>query len=542
MMTATLAERNRQNQQVCIPARNHCSLPRNRETDKHSNICLPAGTRVPRFLGKRRHPEMNVTNASRFPAPAALLALGLVLIAAPGPRAASLPRLKVSNNHRFLVRDDGRPFFYLGDTAWELFHRLNREEAERYLKNRAERKFTVIQAVALAELDGLNDPNPYGHTPLVDGDPARPAVKEGPANDYWDHVDFIVAKANSLGLYLGFLPTWGDKWNKKWGVGPEIFTPRNAEAYGQWLGRRYRDAGLIWILGGDRPIENDTHKEIMRAMARGLRNGDGGAHLMTWHPTGGSSSAQWFHGDAWLDFNMRQNGHVAEFTGRYDQTRADYDRTPPKPVLDGEPIYEDHPVSFDAKKLGHSIAADVRRPLYWDLFGGACGHTYGHHSVWQMWAPNRNPVNNPLMPWFEAILQPGAAQMQHGRALIESRPFLTRVPDPEVVVADRVPTSVPGAGRYHFAATRDASGGCAMVYAPVGRGFTVRMDKITGARVSAWWFNPRDGKATRIGEFANTGEREFVPPDRGEMLDWVLVLDDAAKGFPAPGTVVRGDP
>ena len=81
---------------------------------------------------------------------------------------------------------------------------------------------------------------------------------------------------------------------------------------------------------------------------------------------------------------MRQNGHGAEFTGRYRQTRADYDRKPAKPVLDGEPIYEDHPISFNAKKLGHPIAADVRRPLYWDLFSGACGHTYGHHSVWQI--------------------------------------------------------------------------------------------------------------------------------------------------------------
>ena len=89
-------------------------------------------------------------------------------------------------------------------------------------------------------------------------------------------------------------------------------------------------------------------------MARGLRKGDGGAHLMTFHPPGGDGSSTWFHDDDWLDFNMRQNGHVAEFTGRYDQTRADYDRTPVKPVLDGEPIYEDHPVSFNAKKLGHS--------------------------------------------------------------------------------------------------------------------------------------------------------------------------------------------
>ncbi len=455
------------------------------------------------------------------------LLLGLVF-AGLTANSASLPKLKVSDNHRFLVTANGQPFFWLGDTAWELFHRLNREEAETYLKNRSERRFTIVQAVVLAELDGLKDPNPYGHTPLAKNDPTQPN------EDYFKHVDWIVAKANALGLYIGMLPTWGNQWNKT----NAIFTVENAEVYGEWLGKRYRDAGLVWILGGDRPIQNDQHKEIIRAMARGVRKGDGGAHLITFHPPGGSGSAQWLHNEDWLDFNMRQNGHVAEFTGRYDQTRKDYDRTPVKPVLDGEPIYEDHPVSFDPKNLGHSIAADVRRPLYWDLFSGAFGHTYGHHSVWQMWSTNRTPKNFPLMPWYEAIQQPGAAQMQHARALLESRPFLTRIPDDVVVVATSIPTALPGAGRYHFAATRDDAGSYAMVYAPVGRSFKVRMDKITGAKVKAWWFNPRDGKAVPAGEFANTAEREFISPNPGEDIDWVLVLDDAAKSLPPPGLTV----
>ena len=194
-------------------------------------------------------------------------------------------------------------------------------------------------------------------------------------------------------------------------------------------------------------------------------------------------------------------------------------------------------VPFDATKLGHSIAADVRRPLYWDLFSGAFGHTYGHHSVWQMFDPKRGkPINSPLMSWREAIEQPGAAQMQHGRALMESRPFLMRIPDDTLIVTDRVATSVPGAGTRHFTATRDESGSYAMVYAPVGRPFKVRMERISGTKVKAWWFNPRDGSSTFIGEFPNTGAREFLSPDKGEHLDWVLVLDDAAKGFPAPGS------
>jgi hypothetical protein len=270
-------------------------------------------------------------------------------------------------------------------------------------------------------------------------------------------------------------------------------------------------------------------------MAKGLRRGDSGRHLITFHPPGGAGSSKWFHAEEWLSFNMRQNGHVAEFTGRYDQTRADYDRTPVKPVLDGEPIYEDHPVSFDAKRLGHSIAADVRRPLYWDLFSGACGHTYGHHSVWQMWQPGRAPINGPLLPWFEAIHQPGASQMQLARRLLESRPFLSRIPDDSLIVPSAVQTAMPGAGRYRFVATRDSEGSYAMIYAPVGRPFRVRMDKVSGDQVNAWWFNPRTGEASSIGSFAKEGERTFVPPDPGEQLDWVLVLDDASRNFAPPG-------
>jgi hypothetical protein len=465
-----------------------------------------------------------------------LLAIGLQTWTAGADQ--KLQELKVSENKRFLVTADGKPFFYLGDTAWELFHRLNREEASRYLEDRAKKGFTVIQAVAIAELDGHSNPNAYGYLPFTDLDPAKPALKDGPENDYWDHVDFIVDKANSLGLYIGFLPTWGRYWHD----GKALFSRENAEAYGEWLGKRYKEKGLIWILGGDRGIDNDEQKEIIRAMARGLRKGDGGAHLKTFHPPGGSGSSKWFHSDDWLDFNMRQNGHAAEFTGRYDQTRVDYDRIPVKPVLDGEPIYEDHPISFNAKSFGHSIAADVRRPLYWDLFSGACGHTYGHHSVWQMWKPDKAPINAPLLPWFEAIDQPGAVQMQYGRKLMESRPFLTRIPDDSVIVDSVVKTAMPGSGTRRFVATRDEAGSYAMVYAPVGRAFKVRMEKITGSKVKAWWFNPRTGDAALIGEFPNTGEREFCPPDKGEQLDWIMVLDDAAKNYLPPGkAAVKGN-
>lgn len=430
------------------------------------------------------------------------------------------------------------PVFWLGDTAWELFHRLTREEATHYLDTRARQGFTIVQAVALAELDGLGTPNAYGHLPLIDLDPTRPDVHDGAADDYWDHVDFIVRAANERGLFIGLLPTWGDTWNKKWGRGPEIFTPENARVYGEWIGRRYREAAIVWILGGDRPVETERHRRIIEAMARGFRSGDGGTHLITFHPVGGHGSSEWFHDADWLDFNMRQNGHDISFHPRYAQTRADYDRTPVKPVLDGEPVYEGHPIAFKAADHGISLASDVRRPLYWDLFSGACGHTYGHHAVWQMWTPERKPVNQPIMPWREALLEPGAEQMRHARRLLESRPFFSRIPDDTLIVPHPVPHLSPGAGLRRLVATRDADGAFAMVYTPGGRPFEVDLEKLSGATVRAWWFDPRTGAAELAGEFPRVGRRTFAPPTPGELLDWVLVLDDAAKGFAPPGTAL----
>lgn len=201
---------------------------------------------------------------------AAGLCLG-TLTSSGAPAAAQLQPLRVSDNHRFLVTAHGKLFFWLGDTAWELFHRLNREEANRYLEDRAQKGFTVIQAVALAELDGLNTPNAYGQRPLVNNDPTRPDVKPGADNDYWDHVDFIMRRANELGLRIGFLPTWGDKWHKKGGKGPLVFNPDNAQIYGKWLGHRYRDAGLVWILGGDKLVGDDEERRTLEEMARGLK-------------------------------------------------------------------------------------------------------------------------------------------------------------------------------------------------------------------------------------------------------------------------------
>jgi hypothetical protein len=450
----------------------------------------------------------------------------ITLLALTAAGAAPLPHLKVCENPRFLCTAAGTPFFYLADTAWELFHRSDRRQAIEYLDTRAAQGFNVIQVVALAEFDGITEPNAFGKLPLIDKDPARPAVGPG---SYWDHVDWVVDQANQRGLYVAMLPSWG-RWVNDGRGDESLLTPANVQVYGEFLGKRYGSKGIIWILGGDRTATG--FEATWRALARGIAIGVSGkenydAVLMSFHPRGGETSSTWFHDDPWLDFNMHQTSHgLAESTMSWARIAKDYARTPVKPVLDGEPLYEDHPLAFRSREFGYSNDSHVRQRAYWDVFAGACGHTYGNHAVWQFYTPGRQPVNGPLYYWNEAIHRPGANQMRYVRALVESRPYLSRVPD-QSLVADEL------TGADHIAATR--GDGYAFVYSAQGRKFTVKLDKLGVPRLAAWWYNPRDGAATAAGEFEGAGTHEFTCPSEGFGSDWVLVLDDAARKFPKPG-------
>ena len=424
-------------------------------------------------------------------------------------------KIKVSDNKRFLVFEDGKPFFYLADTAWELFHRATRGDAERYLNHRAAHGYTVIQAVVLAEFNGLNDPTPYGQTPLQGNDPTKPN------EEYFKHIDYIVNLASKLGLTMGMLPTWGDKWNKAWGAGPVIFNPQNARIYGKWLGNRYKDVPLIWILGGDRPIETAEQRATIEAMAAGLREGDGGNHLMTFHPVGGKTSSEYFHDADWLDFNMWQSGHDRN-RANYNDIASDYERTPRKPVLDGEPGYEDHVASFNPDN-GYLDDWDNRKSCYRALFAGACGHTYGCHPIWQFFSYDHEPVNNLRRTWVEALNLPGGRQMQYAKKLLLSRPYLTRIPDQSLLV------SPMGEASHHVQATRDANGYYAFVYLPTAKSVEIATSSLAGQTLVAHWYDPRTGAARFIGTFPRTGHLTFTPPGVGP--DWILILDDESKGY-----------
>ena len=108
--------------------------------------------------------------------------------------------------------------------------------------------------------------------------------------------------------------------------------------------------------------------------------------------------------------------------------------------------------------------------------------------------------------------------MTHLKRLMESLPFLSRVPDQSVIAGD------PGKGNDHAQATRDANGAYALIYLPTGKPVKIRLSKLRGEKLKAAWFDPRSGTRQRIGEFPARGTHEFAPPTSGRDNDWVLML------------------
>ena len=152
------------------------------------------------------------------------------------------------------------------------------------------------------------------------------------------------------------------------------------------------------------------------------------------------------------------------------------------------------------------------------MFAGACGHTYGHHSVWQFWSPQRQAVNHPAFYWDEAILRPGASHLVHLKNLMLSRSYLDRVPDQSLLLSD----AGEGAGRVQ--ATRASDGRYALIYIPQAeQAVKVDLGKLAGP-VHAIWFDPREGRAWPIGEFTGRSA-SFTTPVAGP--DWVLALENS---------------
>ncbi|HVG96433.1 MAG TPA: glycoside hydrolase family 140 protein [Chloroflexota bacterium] len=432
--------------------------------------------------------------------------------------------MRVSDNRRYLVDDDGSPFFYLADTSWALFQSVSLAEAEHYLRVRRDQGFTVVMPVLVRDLEGGE--RHAGGPPFVDGDATRPSER------FFGHVDTIVAAANDLGLVVALLPVWGQYVAPGADGRAPAITPQNARGYGEYLGRRYAARRVIWVLGGDRNPEDASFAAVWPAMAAGIKATAGGRHLMTYHPTAVASSAEWFHAAPWLDFNMWQTSTRL----RLDYCRlllGDYNRSPVKPFVDAEVRYEHSHEVFTQPPRGVRMTPQrVRQAAYYAMLCGALGHTYGCRDVWCFYVPSDRPPDRDVdLHWRDALHLPAARQLRHWRTLFTRYPWYLLSPDQDgalVVLGS-------GEGNHRIQGAVAGDGSFALVYLPDDMPVWIDLNRLGGDAVDAEWFDPATGGWTFAGRhYAKSVNRFHWEANPGGQ-DHVLVLRVPSRAAAAEG-------
>ncbi len=453
------------------------------------------------------------------------LLLTAVLLLTP-PMTAQKPwangRLKVSENQRFLQFENGKPFFWLGETPWLMPERLNRDEVEFYLKTCHDAGYNM------AQVQVLNDVPSYNIYGVPSHDKSGKLLVSAPYS-YWDHLDYIVDMAAQNDIYVGLVCIWGGL------VKAGKMTVEQAKTYGTFLANRYKNRpNIIWMIGGD--IQGDIKAEVWETLATTIKQIDKN-HLMTYHPRGRYTSAKWWSKASWIDFHTFQSGHrrYGQRMGNKDYPIPDnteednwmyVDSTwaykPIKPVLDDEPIYEEIPQGLHDASEPLWKACDVRRFAYWSVFAGSCGHTYGHNAIMQFYRTGCQPSYHCKKSWTEALNDPGFHQMKYLKHLMLAFPYFERVPDQSIVLDN-------GTQYDRLAATRGND--YLLVYNYTSRDMKIDLRKISGDKKKVWWMNAGTGRLTWLGEYDNK-VLTFRPHKTGVGIeDGVLIAIDATKDY-----------
>ena len=393
------------------------------------------------------------------------------------------------------AHENGRPFFWLGNTAWLLPERLTRDEVDFYLSREREEGYNVEQIQVLNAIPTFNI---YGRQ-ANDEQFSFAQFTSKNVYGYWDHLDYIVDKAEANGIYIAMDCIWGSQISR--------MNVQQAATYGRFLGNRYKDKpNIIWMIGGD--VLGSKGTESWDALARAIKEVDKN-HLMTFHPRGRTTSAQWFNDREWLDFNMFQSGHR-----RYGQRNGDIDYPIPdnteednwqyvslsqkpenlKPVIDGEPSYEDIPQGLH----------DINAPR-------------------QFMRPGLSPAYGASKAWWDALNAPGYKQMKYLKRLMLSFPFTVRVADQSIITGEN------GTQYDRIIATRGND--YLLVYNYSGKDMTIDLSKISGQRKNVWLMNPVDGSLKYLGEYSSRrADFSYVISDK-KNTDRVLIAIDSRQHY-----------
>jgi hypothetical protein len=416
---------------------------------------------------------------------------GLLALAVMALAGEPVYPLKVSANGRHFVDQKGDPVFWLGTTQWQLFREYTLDEARTIIEQSKARGFAFAQVMLLGVGEGTK-PNVQGAKPWIDDNPLTP--NEG----YFKNVDAVVQVARENNFVIS-MTMFHQRYRK-------YITLEKARAWGKWVGQRYQNVPtIVWSMT---PEAKPEFLPMMRELTTGLREGDGGAHLITFKPDPAPHPPGFAHEESWLDFSCMQTWKWVEKI--YPMVTQEYGLKPVKPVVMAEGAYErGSEYGFEVTPLW------VRRQAYYSFLAGAW-HTYGHNDSWRV-----------LPTWKQALEAPGATQLGILKGILMARSQWWRLVPDQTVLARGGKTD----GQVLTLAGRHEEGRWIVVYAGGPGSLSVDLAKLNGGDgVQAMWIDPRTGAAAKLGRLPEPGVDKtatFTTPAGWE--DALLVLEAAGN-------------
>jgi len=392
--------------------------------------------------------------------------------------------VKLSENRRYFIDQKGVPIFWLGTTQWQLFRDYTLEDARTIVEKTKKMGFAFAQVMLMGVGDGTKT-NVYGEKPWIDNNPLTPNEA------YFKNVDSVVQIARENNVVISMM-LFHQLYRK-------YITVNNARAWAKWVAERYKNVpAIVWLMV---PEAKQEFVPVLRELAAGLREGDGGSHLITVEPDPSPYTSSFIHEEKWLDFNSVQTWKSVELI--YPMVTKDYNLKPVKPVLMAEGAYE------HGSEYGFDVTPFwIRRQAYYSYLAGG-HHTYGHNDSWRV-----------LPTWKQALEAPGAAQLTLLKKIfLDRKEWWHLVPDQSIFASGG-----NSDGKVLNLAARHKDGQWVMVYLGSKASVSINLNKITtGGKAKAFWIDPRTGESVALGRFSNTGVKAFSTPDDWE--DALLVLE-----------------
>ena len=420
--------------------------------------------------------------------------------------------LKVSSNKRYMVYNDETPFFWLGDTHWQMSDYERDGECnygdncgsqfKHVVKDRMAKGFTVYQTYPDA---GVNDGGGNVHvanwwsTKYTRLDPVAFQNYFDPKMAYLADNGFVVA----LGCGVHWLST-------------ESVGLTGMKMLAKYMVARYGAYPIVWITGQEVDIKPDEML-IWKEVAKTIDSYDSYKHPLTGH-LAVNENYTWGQ-ETWHAWFAVQGGHGTTRTYR-DQAfyKGFWNYLPTQPFLEAEAKYED----VDCGGLNDAI--DERVAAYKSIQCGSLGFTYGVSGVWAMkWDTKIAGWDSySKYPWYVGVDAPGSTYMKYMKRFYNSFAWEELVPrysdplwcsfiNPETSIL----TSTPDAARY-------------VVYFYNSTTTTGTLKNMTDTKTySARWYNPGTGKSILISDAVSSIGGNYIIPQKPDNKDWLLLVEYA---------------